>query len=208
MRSVRQCFSAAFLAMSLSALASTSHASPSQSILPTDDGAIYTCCSVVTSGTYLLSAGQIQGDVKFSTSEITGHVSNAYISVTAVGFPVWDPNVEIYGFESSDKLLDLSDIDAGNFLGIMDASSGDAVFDVTNFLNQVQSPYVGFRLVTPDNPSADVFGSTGTSNPAQLVFTVSPAPEPFTWALMLFGLGLTGGRLRSQVRMRNLSSLA
>jgi hypothetical protein len=202
MVSVKRFFALALVAVGLSTIPEASHAGSPVSILPSDDGALYICgdCNTVARGTYLLSAGYIQGDVKFSTSQITEHVSNAELTVTAIGFPVWDPNVEIYGYSSADKLLDVSDVGAGSFLGIMDASTGYGSFDVTRFLNDARSPYVGFRLVTPNNPGADVFGSTGTYDPAHLVFTLSAAPEPGAWALMLLGIGLAGARLRSRAR--------
>jgi len=182
-------------------LANAAQAATSITLSPSDDGALYTCSGCNTISHFgLLTAGYIEGDVKFSTAQITGPVSSAILTVTPVAFPVWEKNVHIYGFGSSVGLLDLTDLGAGSHLGIMDAWASPIQFDVTNFINGLSAPFAGFRLVTPNNIGADLFGSTHTSSPASLTFTLaSPAgsvPEPASWALMIVGFTLAGAALR------------
>lgn len=168
-------------------------------INPVSDGSLYVCggCNTVSDGAYVLSSGYIQGDIKFDSLDIKGSFTSAILTLNPYGLPLWGKNVEIYGFGSDIKALDASDANAGTFIGTLVLSDTlgygqDAFFNVTNFIKNNKSPYIGFNL---RSEGTDVFSSLeyNYGHPAQLLITSSsPVPEAETYAMMLAGLGLIG----------------
>lgn len=162
-------------------------------INPTSDGALYACdgCNVVSDGAYVLADGYIQGAVKFSSAGIDGTVQSARLSLNPYGLPLWGPSVSVYGYGTSIGALDVSDADAGTFLGVLALPPGlgfgeDAFFDVTNFVASTNAAYLAFNLRTPSG-GTDVFSSLeyNYGHPSQLILDVTPygVPEPSTLAL-------------------------
>ena len=168
-------------------------------INPVSDGSLYVCngCNTVSDGAYVLASGYIQGDIKFDSLDIKGSVSEAILTLNPYGLPLWGDKVAIYGFGSDVRGLDASDANDGTFLGTLHLPVAlgygqDAFFDVTNFIKDNHSPFIGFNLRTE---GTDVFSSLeyNYGHPAQLlVRSTSPVPEPETYAMMLAGLGLVG----------------
>jgi len=158
---------------------------------PTADGSLYTCagCNTVSDGAYVLTSGYIQGDVKFSTASITGSVAKAVLTLNPYGLPLFSPIVDVYGYGTTIGALDVTDANAGTFLGAftLPANLGygqDAFFDVTSFVAGAHSPYVAFNLRSTDT---DVFSSLefNYGHPSQLLVTI---PEPSSFALIAAGL--------------------
>lgn len=146
-------------------------------------------------------SGYIQGSIKFSTSLIPDTFSTVYLMVNPYGLPLWGKDVDIYGYGTSVSALDISDADAGTFLGTLTLPDNlgygqDAYFDVTTFMTQNTSPYVAFNL---RSLNTDVFSSLeyNYGHPSQLVFTTAiPVPEPKVYGMLLAGLGLIALRRR------------
>jgi hypothetical protein len=170
------------------------HAAPI-TINPVGDGTLYVCdtCNVVHNGDYLMASGYIQGDAKFSAAVLTGPVSQALLSLNPYGEPLWGPDVAIYGYGSTDSQLDLSDANAGTYLGtlVLPQNLGygqNVYFDVTSFINSIEgkSPYIAFNLRTA---STDIFSSINynVGHPEQLLLGAA-VPEPSTLALFIAGL--------------------
>ena len=189
-------------------LSPSSHALPI-AINPTADGSLYTCagCNTVSDGAYVLTSGYIQGAVKFSTSQIAGSVSNALLSLNPYGLPLWGPTVDVYGYETTVGELDVTDANAGSFLGtlILPANLGygqDAYFDVTSFVASTNSPYVAFNL---RSEGTNVFSSLeyNYGHPSQLLVTA--VPEPSSIALITVGAGLLALRTRRRTNGRTLA---
>lgn len=53
-----------------------------------------------------------------------------------------------------------------------------------------------YREVKYENPRVDMYLRTLTEGPVDYSFSVSSAPEPATWALMILGFGVAGAQLR------------
>ena len=199
--------SAGILACALSAAVHANPAPVTTVTKPTSDGSLYVCdgCVGVSDGDYLLAAGYIEGDVKFSTAGLRGHPSEVTLTLNPYGEPLWGKDVQIYGYSTSIAALDLSDRDAGTFLGtlVLPDNLGfgqDASFDVTSFVDSVTSRYVGFILRTTD---VDVFSSLefNYGHPSELLAVgAMPVPEPSTNLLMLTGAIAAMAGLRSRRR--------
>lgn len=201
--SIRRAITAAAFAASL--LGGSAQAATTVTINPTSDGALYTCggCNPTPSYTYLLVAGYIQGDARFSTASILGSVSHATLTVTPYGSPVWD-DVDVYGYTASDGAITIADADQGIFLGTMtiaDMLQAGPDLDITSFIASSSAPFVGFNLRThtPQN-GADVLGSSQYGTPAQLTVTFAAVPEPATWAMMIAGFFGVGVMVRRKAR--------
>jgi hypothetical protein len=90
-------------------------------INPTSDGSLYTCagCNLVADGAYVLTDGYIQGAVKFSSTSIVGTVTEALLTLNPYGLPLFGTNVDVYGYGTTIGPLDVSDANAGVFLGTL-----------------------------------------------------------------------------------------
>jgi hypothetical protein len=159
---------------------------------PVDDGSLYTCngCNPDPVRTYLLVAGYIVGEVDFSTAAFKGLVESAVFSVNPYGLPLFGPQLDVYGFASSSSTISEADLASPTLIGtwILPSSLGfgqDAFFDVTKFLQSVQTPYVD--IILKNSGGTDVFSSTqyNYGHPSQLTVVT---PEPAAGALVLLGL--------------------
>jgi hypothetical protein len=160
---------------------------------PTSDGSLYVCdgCNVVSDGEYVQASGYIQGAIKFSSASINGPVAQAFLTLNPYGLPLWGKDVDVYGYGTTIGKLDVSDADAGTFLGTLvlpdDLGYGqDAFFDVTSFVNSTSAPYIAFNLRATDT---DVFSSIeyNYDHPSQLLLTTAVS-EPSASVLILTGL--------------------
>jgi PEP-CTERM motif len=161
---------------------------------PVSDG--FVCCNSVTEGVFVVASGDNQGIVKFPTAPITsanGPVFSAFLTVNPFGLPLFDLTVDVYGYGTAVAPLDISDIDAGAFLGTFILPSNlligeDAFFDVTSFVASSNAPYLAFNLRTT---GTDVFASLEhhqlNGHASQLLVDI-PAPE----TIALLGVGLAG----------------
>lgn len=170
---------------------------------PISDGSMYVCagCSTVSEGAYVLASGYIQGVVKFSSSGITGTVTQALLTLNPYGLPLWGDQVSIYGYGTSVGPLDSSDADAGTLLGTFALPSlgygQDASFDVTSFVANTKAPFLAFNIRTT---GTDVFSSIeyNYGHPSQL--HVTSVPEPGTATLLFGGLAAICALTRRQDR--------
>jgi PEP-CTERM motif len=180
-------------------------------INPTADGSLYTCagCNTVSDGAYVLTSGYIQGAVKFSTSQITSGFTGALLSLNPYGLPLWGPTVDVYGYGTAIGALNVTDANAGSFLGTLTLPANlgygqDAYFDVTSFVSSINSPFVAFNL---RSSGTNVFSSLeyNYGHPSQLLIT--PVPEPSSIVLISAGL-LAVLRTRRRTNDRTLAKAA
>lgn len=175
-------------------------AAPVQAVVkPTSDGSLYTCagCNVVDGTDYVGTGGYVQGDVKFSMATLQRPQSQVLLTLNPYAQPLWGRQVDVYGYGTSEAALDVSDADAGTFLGtlVLPDNLGygqDAFFDVTAFVNGVHAPYVAFNL---RSDGTDLFSSLeyNDGHPSELLAIAAPVPEPASAALMLAGAFATAG---------------
>jgi len=179
------------LALSL-AIAPGSLRADSLTVNPVDNGSLYTCsgCNPAPSRSYVLVAGYIVGEVDFSTALFQGQVQNALFSVNPYGLPLFGPQLDVYGFASSSSTISQTDLVSPTWLGTLTLPPGlgygqDAFFDVTQFLQTVQTPYVD--IILENSGGTDVFSSTqyNYGHPSQLTVVT---PEPAAGALLLLGI--------------------
>ena len=202
--SVRRAIVASAFAAAL--LGGAAHAATTVTIIPTSDGALYTCmgCNPNPVQIYLDVAGYIQGDARFSTASIGGPVSYATLTVTPYAFPVGN-DVDVYGYTASDGAITLADANQGVFLGTMtiaDMLKDGPDLDITAFMASSIAPFVGFNLRTHGQQNgADILGSLQYGTPAQLTVTFAAVPEPATWAMMIVGFFGVGGLARRKARV-------
>src|SRR5262249_36813281 len=149
-------------------------------------------CNVVQNSAYVLASGYIQGIVKFSTASIAQPIAQALLTLNPYGLPLWDDTVDVYGYGTALGQLDVTDANAGTFLGTLTLPANlgygqDAFFDVTPFVAAANAPYLAFNLRTTDS---DVFSSLeyNYGHPSQLLVMTSPVPEPSTLALLALSL--------------------
>jgi hypothetical protein len=156
---------------------------------PSQDGSVY-FDGVVSLGAYVTCApGDIEGDVAFSLSSVTGTVTQALLSVNPYGLPLFGPHVSVYWSGNTNGLLAGTDYDSGTLVGTFTLPSlgygQPAYFDVTSIFSSVNTPYVEFDL---RSDGTDVFSSTAYNygRPSQLMITT--VPEPSTAALTVAGI--------------------
>jgi hypothetical protein len=150
--------------------------------------------SYVVSDIY--STGVMRGVIEFSLASITESIVSAVLTVNPYALPIHDSTIDIYGYESIDGILTLSDFDAGALIGVMELPSSldfgeNAFFDATNFLQIVNSPFVGFVFRADGVVLSSVEYNYG--HPAQLTVSTEPLPSlPIPSAFWLFGTALLG----------------
>ncbi len=191
--------------------ATSLHAAPIV-INPTADGSLYTCigCNTVSDGAYVLTSSYIQGAVKFSTSQIMGSFTEALLSLNPYALPLWGSTVDVYGYGTAIGALDVTDANAGSFLGTLSLPANlgygqDAYFDVTSFVSSINSPFVAFNL---RSSGTNVFSSLeyNCGHPSQLLIT--PVPEPSSIFLISIGmLAILYTRRRTNDRTLTKTSL-
>lgn len=164
---------------------------------PVSDGSLYTCegCNVVADGAYVLVSDYIQGVVKFDAGALPAAAMSATLTLNPYGLPLWGPTVDVYGYGTAIAALDVSDVNAGTYLGtlVLPENLGygeDAYFDVTAFVATTATPYLAFNL---RSDGTNIFSSLehNYGHPSQLLITT--VPEPATAALLLGGLLLLAG---------------
>jgi PEP-CTERM motif len=169
-----------------------------------DDGSIYTCngCNTSPNRSYVLVTGTVAnggvvGDVDFSTAAFEGNLASAIFSVNPYALPLFGTQLTVYGYASSSSTISIADLASPMFIGTWTLPSNlgygqDAYFDVTAFLQSVQTPYVDIILM---GSGTDVFSSTeyNYGQPPQLTVTT---PEPSTAILLFLGISVLCFSLR------------
>lgn len=183
-------------------------------VYPTSDGSLYVCngCNTTPSLSYVLVSGYIQGDIKFAASDIPKDISQAFLELNPYGLPLWGPTVAVYGYGSNSGTINISDANTGSFLGNFNLPSDlgygqIASFDVTRFVQENSSPYIGFDLIST---GTDVFSSSeyNYGNPPELE-TISAVPLPGAAAMFIGALGALGmtSRIRFSTRKGYVASV-
>jgi len=141
---------------------------------------------------YVTVTTSYQGVVLFPTSQITEQIAHACLSINPYAEPVWIKQLAVYAYQSDDSQIVSSDYNAGSFIGNWSLPEvytfgQDAFFDVTQFMQGVSSPFVGFNLRSVSGSGGDQFCSLeyNYGHPSQL--TITPVPEPATVVLMSVG---------------------
>jgi hypothetical protein len=164
-------------------------------INPSDDGWADDGYWVYTHDYVEVTAGGYCGEIEFPMAAVPQPISQATLSVNPYGLPLPVTTIAVYGYPDTDGRITAADWNVGTFLGNWSlptnlAYGQDVFFDVTTFLRNVSSPYVGFNLRPVSGGGADVFSSLeyNYGHPSQL--TVTSIPEPST--VVLLGIGTLG----------------
>jgi hypothetical protein len=166
--------------------------------LPVSDGSMYSASDVVAGG-YLGAEGSYEGDIHFQAF-VPPSSSTISLSLGLYGLPAWGINVQVYGYSTTEAIINGSDYNAGNLLGTIvlpDNNHQDFrqyyTLDVTSFINSAAGPYFGFRLVTD---GLDTFNSLNyyTGQPEELIVTTVPEPSSWNFAILGTGLGILSVR--------------
>lgn len=149
-------------------------------INPSDDGAVWSS-GIVHTDMYLDVANNVTGVVEFPLAQVNGPIEVAFLSVNPYALPMWGNTIDVYGYESEDGVVTQSDAEAGTFVGTwelpVDLGFGeDAFFEVTELLQGVSSPFVGFNLRNGDASLSSLEYNYG--HPAQLTITTPEPPMP------------------------------
>jgi hypothetical protein len=178
-------------------LASTPALASTTTINPTSDGTVYSCsgCNSVFANSYVTIGGAAQGIVKFSSLSVPAEITQATLSVNVYQLPFLAPSISVYGYETAQSTLSLSDINAGTYLGAFtlppDLQQGQQLFlDVTSFVQAAGAGYLAFNLRADD---AILLSSLefNRGRPSQLSISVVPEPSAYVlWAIGLLGLSL------------------
>jgi hypothetical protein len=151
------------------------------SIIPTDDG--YVQPPYVTTDDFLIAGENYfygYGVIEFPFKDIRhDKIDSALIAVNPYGLPLHALVLNVYGYESKNGRVDLSDFSAGVLLGQWELPADldyaeETFFDVTAFLRTVKTKFVGFRLESPTPTEYDLFSSLeyNYGTPSRLIVTV------------------------------------
>jgi hypothetical protein len=169
-----------FVCATLGLLSLAANATEEVSIIPSDDG--YVQPPYVTTEDYLIAGENYfygYGVVEFPVKNIRhAKIDSALIAVNPYGLPLNALVLKVYGYESKNGRVDLSDFSAGELLGQWELPADldygeETFFDVTNFLRTVKTKFVGFRLESPTPTQYDLFSSLeyNLGTPSRLIVT-------------------------------------
>jgi hypothetical protein len=150
------------------------------SIIPSDDG--YVQPPYVTTEDYLIAGENYfygYGVIEFPFKDFRhARIDSALIAVNPYGLPLNTLVLNVYGYESKNGRVDLSDFSAGVLLGQWELPADldygeEAFFDVTAFARTVKTKFVGFRLESPTQYKYDLFSSLeyNLGTPSRLILT-------------------------------------
>lgn len=146
-------------------------------ILPVACANIYSS-GVVNSGGYLSTAGNIRGGLEFAASDPI--YSSVLLALNPYGLPMFDLNVNVYGFDGGTGTLYGSNWYSGTLIGTIvfpaNVNYGQVeTLDVTTFVHSVKGPFFGFILQAP---GGDVLSSLNYNygTPPELIATLSTLP--------------------------------
>lgn len=201
-------------AVGLSCIVANASAFGSIVINPTDDAflrnSINRDMAIVVMRDY--RPGGIQGAIKFSTDQISGPIAEAYLALSLFVDASYAPVLEVYGMTSSSSVIDVTDFNAGTFLGTMELPEHllrgeDIALDVTGFMTSINSPYVGFSVRSQYSQLTALSSlEQNVGHPAQLHVTLVPEPTIFAFAafgalaITLFRMLIKFGRWRHPAR--------
>jgi hypothetical protein len=164
---------------------------------PTSDGTVYSCngCNSVFPDSYITIGGAAQGIVKFSSLSFPTDIAQATLSVNVYQLPFLASSILVYGYETAQSALSLSDVNAGTYLGAFTLPPGlqqgqELFLDVTSFVQAANAAYVAFSFRAED---AILLSSLefNRGRPSQLSISVVPEPSTYLlWAVGMLGLFL------------------
>jgi hypothetical protein len=148
-------------------------------LVPVDCADIYSSGSLLR-GFYLGTAGNIHGGLEFAAFNTRPYTS-ILLELNPYGLPLFDLNVNVYGFDNATGTLMSSNYNSGTLIGVWALPPGLtygqlATYDVTAFVKSAQGPFFGFILVAN---GGDVFSSTyiNYGTPPEL-YAIAPVPSP------------------------------
>ena len=148
-------------------------------LVPVDCADIYSSGSLLR-GFYLGTAGNIHGGLEFAAFN-AGQSTSILLELNPYGLPLFDLNVNVYGFDNATGTLMSSNYNSGTLIGVWALPPGltygqVATYDVTAFVKSAQGPFFGFILVAN---GGDVFSSTSMNygTPPEL-YVIAPVPSP------------------------------
>ena len=146
-------------------------------ILPVACANIYSS-GAVNSGGYLSTAGNIRGGLEFAALDPI--YSSVLLALNPYGLPMFDLNVNIYGFDAGTGTLYSSNWYSGTLIGTIvfpsNINYGQVeTLDVTRFVQSAKGPYFGFIIQAP---GGDLFSSLSINygTPPELIATLSTLP--------------------------------
>jgi hypothetical protein len=147
-------------------------------ILPADCATIYSSGSVIRSIGLTLGSNT-RGGLEFAAFDASQY-SSILLELNPTGLPVWDPTVDVYGFDGGTGTLAGSNYYSGTFIGTLTFPANPgygqiATYDVTAFVKSARGPYFGFILFAV----GDVLSSTTVNHgtPPEL-YAIAPVPPP------------------------------
>jgi hypothetical protein len=148
-------------------------------LVPVDCADIYSSGSVNRGG-YLDTAGNIHGGLEFAAFNTRPYTA-IQLELNPYGLPLYDPNVNVYGFDNATGTLMSSNFNSGTLIGVWALPPGlnygqVATYDVTAFVKSAQGPFFGFILIAN---GGDIFSSTyiNYGTPPEL-YAIGPVPSP------------------------------
>lgn len=142
------------------------------------------CATIYSSGSVLRSTGltlgsSTRGGLEFAAFDARQY-SSILLELNPTGLPVWDPTVDVYGFDGGTGTLMGSNYYSGTFIGTLTFPANPdygqiATYDVTAFVKSAKGPYFGFILYAV----GDVLSSTTVNygTPPEL-YAIAPVPPP------------------------------
>jgi hypothetical protein len=130
-----------------------------------------------------------EGALVFSEFNSSAY-SNVSLEINPYGEPMWDSNLNVYGFSSTTGTFSPGEYGMGTYLGTYTNLSSigfgqEAFLNITSFVQSNTAPYFGILLQDPNTADIgpDVLSSTryNYGNPSEII----ASPEPSSWMLAL-----------------------